>query len=270
MEIFVWDRRFLLHAASFVLPRAAKPHKRLSATVLIARNQPFAMEGIGKPGQRFQGVIIAPNVPRLSLEAAESDLYLLDAGITTEAYRKLRTVLVPGGARELTQQELSRVKRQFEVEDAPLPGPLPIEKANGERGCNSAAKLFDCIVDALTGPAASKSAIEPRLERAMKLVESLPLDELSLPLLAREAGVSPSRLRSLFQQSFGCAPAQYMRWVNAWKAIRAWRRGVRLTDVAHEAGFHDLAHIDHAVRELFGMSPSMIALAKDVRFQQCE
>ncbi len=103
----------------------------------------------------------------------------------------------------------------------------------------------------------------------MTLVESLPLDRLTLPLLAKEAGVSPSRLRALFQQAFGCAPAQYMRWVNAWKAIRAWRRGVRLTDVAHDAGFHDLAHIDHAIKELFGMSPSMIALRANVRFRQC-
>lgn len=259
MQVYLWDRRFLLRAASFVVPRAAKPHKRLSITVLVARARPFAMEGVGVPGQRFQGVMLAPNVPRLSLEAPDAELTLLDAGITTAAYRRLQGCIAPGQARALTAGELARL------------APVLDRVAGRELDPADAATHYGALLAALAGdtPAAAV-VVDARVLRVMQLIDELPLDALSMTRLARAAGVSPSRLRALFQQQFGCAPAQYTRWAGAWKAIRRWRKGLRLTDVALDAGFHDLSHIDHAVKELFGLNPSAIALARGVSLHQCE
>ena len=90
----------------------------------------------------------------------------------------------------------------------------------------------------------------------MQLVDERPLDEASLSGLAREVGLSESRLRDLFRKTLGCTLSQYARWAAAWKAVHLWKKGMTFTDVAHAVGFHDLAHADHALGETFGMSPS--------------
>ncbi|HEY0972986.1 MAG TPA: helix-turn-helix domain-containing protein [Solimonas sp.] len=255
MQVYVWDRRFLLCAQSFMLPRAARPHRRLSATVLMARARPFAMEGIGTPGQRYQGVILAPNVPRLSLEAEGSELTLLDAGVGTAAYYRLQPMLRPGGVRALGVDELSRVHA--------VPAPSP------DMDAAAASLHYEQVLAALVGDALPSPQADARVARACALIDEQPMDVLSMTQLAAAVGVSPSRLRALFQRELGCAPAQYARWASAWKAIRRWRKGARLTDLAMDAGFHDLPHIHRSIKALFGMNPSSIAQARDVRLLQC-
>ncbi|MFX6645104.1 helix-turn-helix domain-containing protein, partial [Acinetobacter baumannii] len=70
--------------------------------------------------------------------------------------------------------------------------------------------------------------------------------------------LSPSRLRSLFKQEVGFTIQQYARWLAVWRASLAWRQGRSLTDVAMEAGFYDLPHIDHAFNEVFGINPTNV------------
>ena len=257
-QIHLWDRRFLLRATSFLLPRAARPHKRLAVTLLVARGQPFRMDGVGAPGQRYRGVLLAPNVPRLSLEATDSQLTLLDAGVGTAACQRLLACVGPGQARELSAVELERLQ------------PVLDGVSGRSLDASAASAHYESLVEALAGPEQAAPALDVRVQRAMALIEAQPLDALTMAQLAQVAGVSPSRLRALFQQSYGCAPASVARWVNAWKAIRRWRGGARLTDLALDAGFHDLSHIDHAIKELFGLNPSAIARSQQVQLIQCE
>ena len=49
-------------------------------------------------------------------------------------------------------------------------------------------------------------------------------------------------------------------------AIRRFNSRVSLTEIAHEAGFADLAHFSRAFRASFGMTPSLAA--KDSRSVQ--
>ena len=118
-------------------------------------------------------------------------------------------------------------------------------------------RLFGAVV-AILAPAGggARRRCDARIRRVMELVEERPFDETSLSVLAREVGLSESRLRDLFRKTLGCPLSQYARWVAAWKAIRLWKKGMTFTDVAHAVGFHDLAHADHALGETFGMSPS--------------
>lgn len=103
----------------------------------------------------------------------------------------------------------------------------------------------------------------------MELVEQLPFDALSVAMLARDVGLSDSRLRDLFKKAMGCRLSQYMRWIAAWKAVSLWREGMKFTDVALAAGFHDLAHADHAFAEIFGLSPSEITDTRWMSFHKC-
>lgn len=257
MRVYLWDRCFIMQADSFALSGTAKPHKRLSATILVANRRPFLLQIEGQPVREYQGVILAPNVSRTLLEADAAELSLLDAGITTATYAALQPCLRQQAVRALDQEELSGIR------------PLLTTAFAAPMDCQQARGLFDQVIAVLGGGSESAVSNDARVQRVMQLVEELPLDELSLPRLAAVAGLSESRLRVLFQQNLGCSPAQYIRWVNTWKAIRLWEKGMKLTHVAHEMGFHDLAHIDHAIKELFGLSPSAATSGQGVSFHKC-
>ena len=49
-----------------------------------------------------------------------------------------------------------------------------------------------------------------------------------------------------------------------------WKQGRKLTDVAVEAGFYDLAHADRTFVEVFGMNPSTAIDPRFVRIVNCD
>jgi AraC-like DNA-binding protein len=171
------------------------------------------------------------------------DLAILDAGITTDAYRALEPTL----ARALGAEAVRQIRAALD------------DASTTQMGCAEAMRLFDAVVAVLAPAGAAPSGLDARIRRVMDLVDQRPFDETSLSVLAREVGLSESRLRDLFRKTLGCPLSQYARWVAAWKAIHLWKKGMTFTDVAHAVGFHDLAHADHALGETFGMSPSEMA-----------
>lgn len=76
--------------------------------------------------------------------------------------------------------------------------------------------------------------------------------------------------RELFKQQTGFTIGEYARWRGVWRAALLWKRGAKLTDLAVEAGFYDLAHIDKAFNEVFGMNPSTVIDPRFVTLVNCE
>jgi len=257
MRVFVWDRCLLLQAGTFVVDRRERPYRRLSATILVASKRPFVLEVEDRPATEYQGALVAPNVGRKYIEAVDSDLTLVDAGITSGAFRDLEPYLVSGGVRPLGEDELRRIQ--------PVLGPT----FAGPLVCEQAMRGFDQVVHAIAPVRGRTVEHDARVRRVMELVEEQPFDALSVSMLAREVGLSESRLRDLFGKAMGCRLSQYMRWVAAWKAVSLWQEGMKFTDVARAVGFHDLAHADHAFAEIFGMSPSEITDARWMSFHKC-
>lgn len=258
LHIYLWDRRFMLRCASYVLDRAQKPFRRLSATLIVATRAPFRLAVNDQPVAEYQAVLIAPNVLRQVIEALDADVTIVDAGLTSPAFRLLEPQLLRGDVRALSDAELARVRALLAgVSDDAL-------------DCERADRLFTALCEAL-GPAQRPPAParDPRIERVLQRIDEWSFDETSVPALALVAELSESRLRGLFGKTMGCTLQQYIRWVNAWKAIRLWQRGMTFTDVAHAVGFHDLAHIDHALNELFGMSPSAVTDLRRVQLRRC-
>ena len=207
----------------------------------------FVLETGEGQAREYEAALIAPNVARRYLEAADADLAIFDAGIASDAYRALEPMFVRGDARALPAEDVPRIRLAL----AGVP--------TAEMGCAEAMRLFDTVVALLAPAGGGVATLDARVRRVMELVEERRLDEASLSVLAREVGLSESRLRDLFRKTLGCPLSQYARWVAAWKAIHLWKKGMTFTDVAHAVGFHDLAHADHALGETFGMSPSEMA-----------
>lgn len=99
--------------------------------------------------------------------------------------------------------------------------------------------------------------VDARLQQVMDAL-SEPGAERPMPELAREAGLSPQRLRALAQEQLGMPLARWRIWQRFGLAAKAVAGGGSLAEAALAAGFADQAHLSRQMREMFGVPPSQL------------
>ncbi|MEO6026546.1 MAG: AraC family transcriptional regulator [Candidatus Binatia bacterium] len=255
--IYYGRRRMLTLAPSFLLDRAASPYRRLSATLFLGCKGPFQLEVGDGITLTTRAALLAPKVRRRRTIAIDSELAIFDIPIGTPEYAALASTLQ-------TQQILSLDFDRF----AHL-----VPKLRGAQAGTLASKdidgLFLDVLKAITGAAPSTHALDPRIVSACEIIDGLPLDQVSLAVLAKPLRLSTSRLRHLFQEELGCSVSHYARWAAVWKAAMLWAHGTPFTELADRVGFYDLAHLDHAFVEMFGVSPSTAIDPALIRLIRC-
>ena len=111
--------------------------------------------------------------------------------------------------------------------------------------------------DAQPHPPLSETVTEPRVRRALLLMEQNLARPIAVASVAAELGLSARQLERLCRQHVGMGPASLyrqlrMRYAN-W-LIENTDRSV--TDIANEAGFADCAHFSRQFKDAYGLSPS--------------
>lgn len=97
----------------------------------------------------------------------------------------------------------------------------------------------------------------PATRKAMAYIESHLFDELSIPLIARKAGVSESTLLRTFSREVGKSPSAYIterRLDEAALLLRSRRYSV--SEVADLVGYESVSGFGAAFRKKFGVSPT--------------
>jgi AraC family transcriptional regulator, glycine betaine-responsive activator len=99
-------------------------------------------------------------------------------------------------------------------------------------------------------------ANEPRVAAAIRIMEERIERPVSIPRLAREAGIGPRMLETLFLRSFGMSPRRYYGALR----LNAGRRlllGSRksITEIAAQTGFASASAFARSFRARFGESP---------------
>lgn len=258
LTIYYGQRRFVLASPSFVLDRRQTPYRRLAATVLIALHKPFRLEIEGYPDLETQAALIAPKLLRRRIRAVDSHLMILDIPMEAPEFRQLEPSLRD---RPLQSLDCRKLKTLAPVLERTIEGGLKPQEF----------KQLPSILVQLVAGRKSKPEVpmDPRIHEAMKLIGRMPLDAVSLGRLAAQLGLSPSRLRHLFRGVTDSTVRHYARWVAVWRAVNLWEQGRTWTEIAHRCGFCDLAHLDHAFMEVFGLSPSTIFNPREVRLIRC-
>ena len=102
------------------------------------------------------------------------------------------------------------------------------------------------------------------LARVLKFLSEHVGQRVSLDDLARVAALSRFHLSRTFSDSVGISLRTYVRNLRLERAQQMLTRspGASLTDVALDAGFYDLPHLDKAFRERYGVSPSEFRKAR--------
>lgn len=257
MHLYQWDRCFIIHAKSYALDRRDHPYRRLSVTVILADCNRFTLGVNGQPAGQYAAAILAPNIRRDFIEIVDDGITIIDVGVTMPAYSRLVSQLPRGEIKPLATATVAQLRAATAL------------LGRGVISCEEARQMFEAVVDMVTRNGAPPHVRDPRIQRVLDTVEGLSLDELSAARLSQIAQVSSPRLRALFREQLNCTPSQYLRWASAYKIAGMWQRGVKLTDIAHAAGFYDLAHADRVVKELIGMSPSMLIDPRITQLHRC-
>jgi transcriptional regulator GlxA family with amidase domain len=106
-------------------------------------------------------------------------------------------------------------------------------------------------------PPVADAVTDPRLRRALLLMEQNLADPLPIAAIAARLSLSPRQLERLFQAELGERPASLYRTLRlryaSWLLATTDRS---ITDIALDAGFSDCAHFSRQFKELNGYSPS--------------
>jgi AraC-like DNA-binding protein len=116
------------------------------------------------------------------------------------------------------------------------------------------------IVSALSATV-MPTPVDQRVLRMVDFVSTHLDGDVSLPTIASQICLSPSRASHLFVANTGLALKSYVLWRRLERAVGLYARGNSLTVSAHEAGFADSAHLSRTFRRTFGIPAAALRLA---------
>jgi AraC family transcriptional regulator len=102
---------------------------------------------------------------------------------------------------------------------------------------------------------------DPRIARAIDLIDADPLKNLNHSDLAAFVHLSASRFANLFREQTGLPVRNYVLWRRLVYVFERLERGDSITTAAHNAGFSDCAHLSRSFHQIYGSRPSEIEMA---------
>jgi AraC-like DNA-binding protein len=138
-----------------------------------------------------------------------------------------------------------------------------------------AAAAIRLASDALLRAASPPASSVARVTRAVRLIERDPSAVLPLGDLAFEAGLSRYHFLRTFELVTGLTPHRYVRRARLRRAASRVAVGPeKITGIALDTGFGDIANFNHAFRAEFGLSPrayrAQLGAVMNARFRSHE
>ncbi|HKR00218.1 MAG TPA: helix-turn-helix transcriptional regulator [Pyrinomonadaceae bacterium] len=101
--------------------------------------------------------------------------------------------------------------------------------------------------------------MDPRIQRAIRLMTADLRPEISINELAKSLNLSESRLRHLFKAETGVSPMQYLKAQRIQRARKLLENTfLSVKEVMMEVGAKDKSHFIRDFKKAFGLSPSQL------------
>jgi AraC-like DNA-binding protein len=118
--------------------------------------------------------------------------------------------------------------------------------------------LFSRAWDADVQPPVSRQDVEA-IDKARSILEKNLDEPPSLEKLASQVGMSLSKFKQVFRQSYDMPPYAYLRKVRLEKAMCLLQlQGASVTQTALEVGYNSISHFAKAFASHFGVLPSEV------------
>lgn len=124
----------------------------------------------------------------------------------------------------------------------------------GEIEMPEARELYEKLIGAAAPFLPELQPVSPRVRDAIArwaIDAEQPIGEL-----AKDVGVSTSRMTHLFTQVMGLPMRSYQLWRKVHRIASLFADGASLTEIAYAAGFADASHMGSTFQETFGAPPS--------------
>lgn len=244
----------MLLAPSLILDRPTSP---LCATLRIACKNPYSIS-VDDKEIVTKASLVAPKAGRKRIVALDSDMALFYLPLDAPENAGLKEML---GTEPIIELPFRMFEPFVELIQQAMYSDIKPEQMK---------ELARDVVAAITGkPFAPARELDPRISLAYKVLDEMPLNEVSLAAVAEKVHLSTSRVRELFKAETGFTITDYARWRSVWRMCLEWKAGKQFTQLALDAGFHDLAHADKVFIDIFGMNPSQAFDPKFVRLTSC-
>lgn len=105
---------------------------------------------------------------------------------------------------------------------------------------------------------ALKSAVaHDSLRKALDFMEAHYAEPMTLPVVAKEADLSVSRLAHVFKAQIGMSITAYLNLIRVnWAKYYLVNSSLRASETAFQVGFGNLSHFNHVFRQSTGLSPT--------------
>jgi AraC-like DNA-binding protein len=218
--------------------------------VLLLTASHDALE-VAAPGRvvRHDAVGIAPMCTR-QLHAIDVGLISVNVHVNHPGFRAFCAIPEPG-VLVLDRSAFARFDEQL------------ILAYEGRLSVPAAAQLFEELVQTATEQLPQPQPSDPRVRVLHELMRTRP--ECTLDDMAGQLNLSYTTASHLFSRTMGVSLRSYQLWIKAIRAAARMVVGARLTDIAHEVGFVDSAHLSRTWRRSYGFAPSYITDGTKVR-----
>ena len=146
----------------------------------------------------------------------------------------------------------------------PLADPLDHRDADLQTHHVVLGALRGRISEALDVSTPEVRELEPRIDRALQLLDASLPGRVRVADLATELGLPQRQLSALFREETGLSISTYVLWRRLRTAVSAVAAGASLTEAAYEAGFADAAHLSRTFVRMFGVTPSSSVARSEV------
>jgi AraC-like DNA-binding protein len=231
----------------------ASEHRHNAIQLSIGLTQSFKLQTSDRE-KAYQAVITAPNSPHRFIGYGGKQAILLIEPETRLGQSILQKYLQNHSISEIAYDD-------FKMSLNELRNHLPAENK-----CKEAKLLCNSVLNTLLEAPVLPKPIDPRIEKALSLIERSQHQKISSKTIAQQIYLSESRFIHLFSEQMGIPLRRYLLWLRLIQGIKVALEGVSLTSAAHEVGFADSAHFSRTFKEMFGLTPS--ELFKNSKFVQ--
>jgi len=243
--VYYRSRSILLLAPSLEIGPGDKTHKRRSIRLVIGCKKPVTLEFEGGGVLKGEALLVGPDAGLCNISGPDAHVAILDFAPVLAEFEALDQFLGGSPVKELDVGQFSALI------------PRLIEGQDGSLGCDELVEIMQSAVFLVTGTQLSPLEYDPRIIKALNIIEELPLASICLDVLSKAVNLSPDRFRHLFKETTGCTVSQYARQAALWRALNLiTQQEYTITAASHELGFHDVSHFYRVYSDMFGISLS--------------